>query len=201
MTVSKNAMGVSLVHQIHAVMVFEVRQVQCDYRQIPRDRKVTRNANRMWDRASRAKLSNVVIGTVSRCCGIAALRYPARWDHWSRAFHGFVAVAARGAVALPAEVRRRLHLDESGAQTNRVRRSRSPSARTAFSSLIQPAGPRRSALVLAGPLERREKEVDEHVAAGRVTVHDDGDAFLGHLDQLDAEARAGESAADAEPQP
>jgi hypothetical protein len=32
------------------------------------------------------------------------------------------------------------------------------------------------------------------VAAGRVTVHDDGDAFLGHLDQLDAEAQSGGSA-------
>jgi hypothetical protein len=32
------------------------------------------------------------------------------------------------------------------------------------------------------------------VAAGRVTVHDDGEAFLGHLDQLDTEAQAGESA-------
>jgi nucleoside 2-deoxyribosyltransferase len=36
--------------------------------------------------------------------------------------------------------------------------------------------------------QEREKEVDEHVAAGRVTVHDDADAFLAHLDQLDAQA-------------
>src|SRR4051812_7619052 len=36
--------------------------------------------------------------------------------------------------------------------------------------------------------QQREKEVDEHVAAGWVTVHDDADAFLGHLDQLDAQA-------------
>lgn len=36
--------------------------------------------------------------------------------------------------------------------------------------------------------QQRENEVDEHVAAGRVTVHDDADAFLGHLDQLDAQA-------------
>ena len=34
----------------------------------------------------------------------------------------------------------------------------------------------------------REKEVDEHVAAGRVTVHDDADALLDHLGQLDAQA-------------
>lgn len=32
------------------------------------------------------------------------------------AFHGYVGVQVRGVVALPAEVRRRLHLDEAGAQ-------------------------------------------------------------------------------------
>jgi hypothetical protein len=32
------------------------------------------------------------------------------------------------------------------------------------------------------------------VAAGRVTVHDDGDAFFGHLDHLDAEAQSSGSA-------
>ena len=36
--------------------------------------------------------------------------------------------------------------------------------------------------------QQRENEVDEHLAAGRVTVHDDADAFQGHLDQLDAQA-------------
>lgn len=45
--------------------------------------------------------------------------------------------------------------------------------------------------------QQREKEVDEHVAAGRVTVHDDGDALLDHLDQLDA--RADEARAKADP--
>lgn len=38
--------------------------------------------------------------------------------------------------------------------------------------------------------DSREQEVDEHVAAGRVSVHDDGQAFLGHLDHLDAQAQA-----------
>ncbi len=33
----------------------------------------------------------------------------------------------------------------------------------------------------------REAEVDEHVAAGRVTVHDDSEAFIAHLDRLDTE--------------
>lgn len=38
------------------------------------------------------------------------------------------------------------------------------------------------------------------MAAGRVTVHDDGNAFLGHLDQLDAEPQSGEQAAEPETQ-
>lgn len=33
----------------------------------------------------------------------------------------------------------------------------------------------------------REREVDEHVAAGRVTVHDSGDDFLDHLASLTRE--------------
>jgi hypothetical protein len=39
--------------------------------------------------------------------------------------------------------------------------------------------------------QQREREVDEHVAAGRVTVHDDGDALLDHLDHLDADDEPG----------
>ena len=34
--------------------------------------------------------------------------------------------------------------------------------------------------------QRREREVHSHVAAGKVDVHADGDALLGHLDQVDA---------------
>ena len=36
-------------------------------------------------------------------------------------------------------------------------------------------------------LQQRELEVDEHVAAGRVTVHESTEDFLDHLDRLDAE--------------
>ena len=38
--------------------------------------------------------------------------------------------------------------------------------------------------------QEREQEVDEHVAAGQVTVHDDGQALLNHLDQLDGSSAA-----------
>jgi hypothetical protein len=35
--------------------------------------------------------------------------------------------------------------------------------------------------------QQREREVDDYVAAQRVTVHEDGRALLEHLDQLDAD--------------
>ena len=40
-------------------------------------------------------------------------------------------------------------------------------------------------------------DVDEHISAGRVTVHDDSQAFLAHLDRLDVDTEA-EAEAEAE---
>ena len=37
-----------------------------------------------------------------------------------------------------------------------------------------------------GQWQKREREVDDHVAAGRVVVHESGEEFLGYLDDLDA---------------
>lgn len=96
-------------------------------------------------------------------------------------FHGYVGVQARGVVALPAEVRRRLHLDEPGAQVEITER-------------VDGVLELRPALPVAADQrwfwterwQEREHEVDAHVAAGQVTVHEDGDALLDHLDQLDA---------------
>ena len=34
--------------------------------------------------------------------------------------------------------------------------------------------------------QKPEREVDEHVAAGRVVVHETGEDFLAHLSDLDA---------------
>jgi bifunctional DNA-binding transcriptional regulator/antitoxin component of YhaV-PrlF toxin-antitoxin module len=86
-------------------------------------------------------------------------------------------------VALPAEVRRRLHLDEPGAQVEIVERS---------DGVLE----LRPALPIAADQrwfwterwQQREREVDSHVAAGEVSVHNDGDALLEHLGQLDAHA-------------
>lgn len=104
-------------------------------------------------------------------------------------FHGFVAVQGRGVVALPAELRRRLHLDESGAQVEITERE--DGVLELRPALPVPANQR---WFWQDRWQQREKEVDEHVAAGRVTVHDDSEAFLDHLDHLDAQAQADDPA-------
>ena len=84
---------------------------------------------------------------------------------------------------MPVEVRRRLHLDEPGAQVEIVERS---------DGVLE----LRPALPIAADQrwfwterwQQREREVDSHVAAGEVAVHNDGDALLEHLAQLDAHA-------------
>lgn len=97
------------------------------------------------------------------------------------AFHGYVGVQARGVVALPADVRRRLHLDEPGAQVEITERD--DGVLELRPSLPVPADQR---WFWSDRWQEREREVDDHVARHRVTVHDDGDALLEHLDQLDA---------------
>jgi AbrB family looped-hinge helix DNA binding protein len=89
----------------------------------------------------------------------------------------FIAVQSRGTVALPADLRRRLHLDEPGVQIEIVE---------------QDDGRIELRPVLPIPADQRwfwtdrwqsmEREVDEHVAAGRVAVVDGPDALFEHLD-------------------
>ena len=94
----------------------------------------------------------------------------------------FVAVQSRGTIALPPDLRRRMHLDEPGAQVRIVEREDGVVE-------LQP--------VLPVPADQRwfwtdrwqsmEREVDEDIAAGRVTVVDGVDALFQHLDaSLDA---------------
>ena len=88
----------------------------------------------------------------------------------------FVALQARGTIALPVELRKRFHLDEPGAQVQIVE---------------QEDGRIELRPVLPVPADQRwfwterwqamEREVDEHVAAGRVTVVDGPDALFEHL--------------------
>ncbi len=96
-------------------------------------------------------------------------------------FHGYVGVQARGVVALPAEVRRRLHLDEPGAQVEITERE--DGVLELRPSLPISADQR---WFWSQRWQEREHDVDEHVAAAQIVVHDDGDALLGHLSALEA---------------
>lgn len=95
-------------------------------------------------------------------------------------FHGYVGVQGRGVVALPAEVRRRLHLDQPGAQVEILERE--DGVLELRPSLPVPADQQ---WFWAQRWQEREREVDELVAARRVTVHDDGQALLDHLEALE----------------
>lgn len=95
-------------------------------------------------------------------------------------FHGYVGVQGRGVVALPAQVRQRLHLDQPGAQVEITERE--DGVLELRPSLPVPADQQ---WFWARRWQERELEVDELVAARRVTVHDDGQALLDHLETLD----------------
>lgn len=98
-------------------------------------------------------------------------------------YRGYVGVQARGVVALPAEVRRRFHLDEPGAQVEIIERN--DGVLELRPSLPVPADQR---WYWTERWQNREREVEAHVTADEVTVHRDGQAMLAHLDDLDANA-------------
>lgn len=94
-------------------------------------------------------------------------------------FHGYVGVQRRGLIALPMEVRRRLHLDEPGAQVEVIER---PDGVVELRPSLPVSA--NQAWFWTERWQEREREVDEHVKAGRVTVHETGEDFLTHLDTL-----------------
>jgi bifunctional DNA-binding transcriptional regulator/antitoxin component of YhaV-PrlF toxin-antitoxin module len=96
-------------------------------------------------------------------------------------FHGYVGLQSRGLIALPSELRRRMHLDEPGAQLEILEREDGVIELRA--ALPVPAD---QAWFWTERWQRREREVDRHVARGEVTVHESTDDFLTHLDELDA---------------
>ena len=116
---------------------------------------------------------------VLRYCGIAAVRH----NNGMTGFHGYVGLQSRGLIALPSELRRRMHLDEPGAQVEILERA---------DGVIE----LRAALPVSADQawfwtehwQRREREVDELVARGEVAVHESTDDFLTHLDELDSAA-------------
>jgi AbrB family looped-hinge helix DNA binding protein len=100
----------------------------------------------------------------------------------NRCFHGYVAVQSRGTVALPAQVRKRLHLDEPGAQVEITEREDGVLE-------LRPtvAVPADQAWFWTDRWQEGERAVDAHVVAGETTVHEDADALIAHLAALDAE--------------
>jgi bifunctional DNA-binding transcriptional regulator/antitoxin component of YhaV-PrlF toxin-antitoxin module len=98
-------------------------------------------------------------------------------------FHGYVGLQSRGLIALPSELRRRMHLDEPGAQVEILERADGVIELRA--ALPVPAD---QAWFWTEQWQRREREVDEHVARGEVAVHESTDDFLTHLDELDSPA-------------
>lgn len=96
-------------------------------------------------------------------------------------FHGYVTVQARGVMALPADIRRRFHLDEPGAQVEITERD--DGVLELRPVLPVPADQR---WFWTERWQQREREVDAHVRAGEVTVHQDGGALLDHLEKLSA---------------
>jgi bifunctional DNA-binding transcriptional regulator/antitoxin component of YhaV-PrlF toxin-antitoxin module len=89
----------------------------------------------------------------------------------------YVAVQARGTIALPAGLRRRLHLDEPGAQVAIVERE--DGVIELRPALPVPADQR---WFWTDRWQAMEREVDAHIAAGRVVVLDGPDALFEHLD-------------------
>lgn len=95
------------------------------------------------------------------------------------AFHGYVAIQRRGLIALPADLRERLHLDEPGVQLEVTERA--DGVVELRPTVPVPAD---QAWYWTERWQAREHEVDAHVRAGRVAVHDSGEDFLAHLDEL-----------------
>jgi bifunctional DNA-binding transcriptional regulator/antitoxin component of YhaV-PrlF toxin-antitoxin module len=90
----------------------------------------------------------------------------------------FIAVQNRGTLALPADVRRRYHLDQPGAQVEVIERGDVIELRP---HLPVPADQR---WFWTDRWQEREHEVDAHVAADEVTTHASSDDLLEHLTAL-----------------
>jgi AbrB family looped-hinge helix DNA binding protein len=90
----------------------------------------------------------------------------------------YVAVQARGTVALPADLRRRLHLDEPGAQ---IEITEQDDGRIELRPVLPV--PAEQAWFWTERWQRMEREVDEDIAAGREVTYDSADEFLDYLDK------------------
>ncbi len=91
----------------------------------------------------------------------------------------FVAVQGRGTIALPAAMRRRLHLDQPGAQVELLERD---DGRIELRPLLPVRADQ--AWFWTDRWQAMEREVDADVAAGRVTTADGPDELFEQLDTV-----------------
>jgi bifunctional DNA-binding transcriptional regulator/antitoxin component of YhaV-PrlF toxin-antitoxin module len=92
----------------------------------------------------------------------------------------YLTLQGRGVLTLPADLRRRHRLDEPGAQVELVEREDG-----VIELRSHAAVPADQAWFWTERWQQREREVDEHVQRGEVTVHEDAPDFLDHLSTLD----------------
>lgn len=86
-------------------------------------------------------------------------------------------VRSRGTVALPADLRRRLHLDRADAQIKLIERE---DGRIELVPVV--AVPADQAWFWTDRWQAMEREADADIAAGRVAVVDGADELVAHLD-------------------
>jgi bifunctional DNA-binding transcriptional regulator/antitoxin component of YhaV-PrlF toxin-antitoxin module len=91
----------------------------------------------------------------------------------------FVGVRGRGEIVLPADLRRRHHLDRPGAQVEVVERDDG-----VIELRPQVPVPADQAWFWTREWQLGERRVDEHVASGEVQVSVDADQFLRDLDAV-----------------
>jgi bifunctional DNA-binding transcriptional regulator/antitoxin component of YhaV-PrlF toxin-antitoxin module len=91
----------------------------------------------------------------------------------------YVTIQGRGTLALPADVRRRHHLDEPGAQVEVVERD--DGVIELHPHVPIPAD---QAWFWTERWQAREREIDAHVDADEVTTHESADDLLTHLDTV-----------------
>ena len=94
----------------------------------------------------------------------------------------YLGIQGRGTIALPADLRRRHHLDEPGAQVEVVERA--DGVIELHPSLPVAADQR---WFWTERWQRGEREVDNHIARGEVTVFDTSAQFIAYLDELEAD--------------
>ncbi|MDZ7577785.1 MAG: hypothetical protein U0904_06380 [Candidatus Nanopelagicales bacterium] len=92
------------------------------------------------------------------------------------AYHGFLSVQRRGILALPPDLRARYHLDDPGAQVELTER-----ADGVIEMRPVVAVPASEVWFWNDKWQQGEREVDEHIRAGRVVVSDSIDDLVADL--------------------